>query len=229
MVFENAQLFCGCNNYSNDRACKLLARSDDIPTLDVHPVCRGIASQSTLEVGLQGTNFDQCLQSEEEVRDQLKQAWPTFSAEDKRHCVALAKTGGESSYTKLVTCLEMARDVRALRSTEAASSSRAGTGQASSLPSAPAVRPAPANSPASRSSSAKEPANSDVDSTLKELQRLTADAQNARIDAQNARASEALTQRKLADTEADLKRAKDEAGRTSKEAEQARADTKAAR
>src|SRR6516225_7994416 len=214
------QLFCGCNNYSNDRACKLLARSDDIPTLDVHPVCRGIASQSTLEVGLQGTNFDQCLQSEEEVRDQLKQAWPTFSAEDKRHCVALAKTGGESSYTKLVTCLEMARDVRALRSTEAASSSRAGTGQASSLPSA--VRPAPANSPASRSSSAKEPANSDVDSTLKELQRLTADAQNAR-------ASEALTQRKLADTEADLKRAKDEAGRTSKEAEQARADTKAAR
>src|SRR6516165_5053482 len=112
MVFENAQLFCGCNNYSNDRACKLLARSDDIPTLDVHPVCRGIASQSTLEVGLQGTNFDQCLQSEEEVRDQLKQAWPTFSAEDKRHCVALAKTGGESSYTKLVTCLEMARDVR---------------------------------------------------------------------------------------------------------------------
>src|SRR6516164_11592255 len=74
----------------------LLLTSTDWQFRD-RPVCRGIASQSTLEVGLQGTNFDQCLQSEEEVRDQLKQAWPTFSAEDKRHCVALAKTGGESS------------------------------------------------------------------------------------------------------------------------------------
>jgi hypothetical protein len=33
----------------------LSARSDDIPTLDVRPVCRGIASQSELEAGLQRT------------------------------------------------------------------------------------------------------------------------------------------------------------------------------
>jgi hypothetical protein len=32
----------------------------------------------------------------------------------KSHCVALAKTGGESSYTELITCMEMARDVRKL-------------------------------------------------------------------------------------------------------------------
>jgi hypothetical protein len=37
------------------------ARSDDIPTLDVNPVCRGIASQSSLEVGLQQTGFEQCV------------------------------------------------------------------------------------------------------------------------------------------------------------------------
>jgi hypothetical protein len=34
----------------------------------------------------------------------------------------LAKTGGESSYTELITCMEMARDVRKLHS-EADSSS----------------------------------------------------------------------------------------------------------
>jgi DNA repair exonuclease SbcCD ATPase subunit len=207
------------------------ARSDDIPNLDVRPVCRGIASQSASDPGDVGikTTFDQCIQSEQAVREQLKQAWSTFSAADKQHCVALATTGGESSNTELLTCLEMSRDVRALRSSEAASSSTASTGQAPAMPSAPTVPPASANSSASRSSSAKEPAKGEVDSTLKELQRVKTDAQTARTDAQNARTSETLAQRKLADTEAELKRAKEEAGRATKEAEQAKADAKAAR
>lgn len=209
----------------------LWARSDDIPNLDVRPVCRGIASQSAsnpADVGIK-TTFEQCIQSEQAVREQLKQAWPTFSAADKQHCISLATTGGESSNTELLTCLEMSRDVRALRSSETGFSSTNTTGQAPSLPSPPTVQPVPADASASRSSSAKKPAKSEVDSTLEELQRLKADAQNARTDAQNARASEALAQRKLADTQADLKRAKEEAGRASKEAEQAKADAKAAR
>jgi hypothetical protein len=100
----------------------LSARSDDIPNLDVHPVCRGIASQSELEAGLQRTNFEQCVQSEQDVREQIKKEWSTFTTADKSHCVSLAKTGGESSYTELITCMEMARDVRKLHS-EADSSS----------------------------------------------------------------------------------------------------------
>ena len=92
----------------------LPARSDDIPTLDVNPVCHGIAMQGELEAGLQQTSFQQCVQSEQETREQIKKEWSTFSAADKSHCVALAKTGGESSYTELITCMEMARDVRKL-------------------------------------------------------------------------------------------------------------------
>ena len=92
----------------------LSARSDDIPTLDVNPVCHGIAMQGELEVGLQQTSFKQCVQSEQSVREDLKKEWSTFSTSDKSHCVALAKTGGESSYTELLTCMEMARDVRKL-------------------------------------------------------------------------------------------------------------------
>jgi predicted phage gp36 major capsid-like protein len=196
------------------------ARSDDIPNLDVRPICRGIASQSAdpLSTGLKAT-FEECMRSEQDVREQLKKAWPTFSAADKQHCLALAKTGGESSNTELLTCLEMARDVRGLRSAEAASSSGAAATRAPSSPSTLTVQPAPADS-ASRPSS--EPTNMDVDSTLKELQRVKADAQNAR-------ASEALAQRKLANAEADLKRAQEEAGRATKEAEQAKADATAAR
>ena len=90
------------------------ARSDDIPTLDVNPVCHGIAMQGELEAGLQQTSFQQCVQSEQTTRDEIKKQWSSFSAADKSHCVALAKTGGESSYTELLTCMEMARDVRKL-------------------------------------------------------------------------------------------------------------------
>ena len=90
------------------------ARSDDIPTLDVNPVCHGIAMQGELEAGLQQTSFQQCVQSEQSVRDEIKKEWSTFTTPDKTSCVALAKTGGEPSYTELLTCMEMARDVRKL-------------------------------------------------------------------------------------------------------------------
>jgi hypothetical protein len=50
----------------------LSARSDDIPTLDVNPVCRGIATQGELEAGLQQTSFQQCVKSEQDVREQMK-------------------------------------------------------------------------------------------------------------------------------------------------------------
>jgi hypothetical protein len=94
----------------------LSARSDDIPTLDVNPVCRGIAMQGELEAGLQRTNFQECVKSEQAVREQIKKEWSTFTTADKTHCVALAKTGGEASYTELITCMEMSRDVRQLHS-----------------------------------------------------------------------------------------------------------------
>ena len=197
------------------------ARSDDVLTLDVGPICRGIASQSELEAGLQQTNFEECVQTEQAVRGQLKKAWSSFSTADKQHCVALAKTGGESSYTELLSCLEMSRDVRALKSTEAASAKPTRTRTPSS-PATPTAEPAPAVS-ASRPFSTNEPSNVGVDSTLlKELQQ-------AKTDALDARTSEAASRRKLADAEAELKRAKEEAGRATKEAEQAKADAKAAR
>src|SRR6516162_1415764 len=70
--------------------------------------------QGELEAGLQQTSFQQCVQSEQAVRDEINKEWSTFTTPDKTHCVALAKTGGESSYTELITCMEMARDVRKL-------------------------------------------------------------------------------------------------------------------
>jgi hypothetical protein len=92
--------------------------ADSVPTFNVEPVCRGIAIQG-------GTSYrdttvakaqQDCLSSERETRQQLLKQWPTFSVADRRHCVDEATMGGDSSYTELLTCLEMARDVRKLGS-----------------------------------------------------------------------------------------------------------------
>jgi hypothetical protein len=92
------------------------ARSDQYPTLNTAPVCHGITEQSDLEAGLRQTNFDQCMKAEQATREQMVKQWSQFSADDRRHCIAEATMGGESSYTELLTCLEMARDVRQLHS-----------------------------------------------------------------------------------------------------------------
>jgi hypothetical protein len=58
--------------------------------------------------------FDECVKAEQADRETMIKEWSTYSADDKRHCIAEATMGGESSYTDLLICLEMARDVRAL-------------------------------------------------------------------------------------------------------------------
>ena len=93
------------------------ARSDEFPVLNVKPLCHGIVSQGAdpLQAGDPSVSLKHCLDAEQEDRGTLKKEWSTFSASDKKHCVAEATMGGESSYTDLVTCLEMARDVRQLK------------------------------------------------------------------------------------------------------------------
>jgi hypothetical protein len=95
-----------------------LAQADDVPVLNVLPLCKGIVSQSAapLEAGTQSVTVQQCMDAEQTDRETTQKEWSTFSASDKGHCVAEAKMGGESSYTDLLTCLEMSRDVRKLKS-----------------------------------------------------------------------------------------------------------------
>jgi hypothetical protein len=48
------------------------------------------------------------------MRDELAKEWSSFTPADKVACTNESKMGGESSYTELLTCLEMARDVRTM-------------------------------------------------------------------------------------------------------------------
>jgi hypothetical protein len=90
------------------------ARSDEIPNLDVAQLCRGIVSQAKdpLAGGEPTVTFERCMNAEQADRKELEKVWSTFSGDDKKHCVAESRMGGESSYTELITCLEMALAVR---------------------------------------------------------------------------------------------------------------------
>jgi len=91
------------------------ARADDVPDLNVDPVCRGIAQQASgpAERGGPDLAFSQCVKSEQAMRQKLMGEWSTFAPADRANCVG-SERGALASYTDLVTCLEMARDARQL-------------------------------------------------------------------------------------------------------------------
>ena len=118
--------------------------SDSVPTLNVEQVCQGIAQQGG--VSFHDTDIadekKNCLDSEKAIRDELAKEWSSFSPADKTACTNELTMGGESSYTELLTCLEMARDVRTMNTEQAKSPATPAKPNAPAKPAAPApVKP----------------------------------------------------------------------------------------
>jgi hypothetical protein len=95
--------------------------ADSVPNLNVEQVCQGIAQQGgvTFHDPQIAQEKKDCLDSEQLIRDELSKQWGNFNSSDKIACTNESRMGGDSSYTELLTCLEMARDVRALHSQDA--------------------------------------------------------------------------------------------------------------
>ncbi len=91
----------------------VLVAADRIPTFNVEPFCRVVASRAA-PVG----DASICMRKEMEARDQLAREWTQFVPADKAHCVQLSTIGGDPTYTALLTCLELQRDARNLREKE---------------------------------------------------------------------------------------------------------------
>jgi hypothetical protein len=84
---------------------------EKFPNLDMRPGCRAAVNAG---VGL-GRDMDSCLRSEEAARDKLKEGWKNFLPGDRRSCTGMTQMGGPPSYVEVLTCVEMARDVREIR------------------------------------------------------------------------------------------------------------------
>ena len=53
-----------------------------------------------------------CSEDEGAAVRELQRAWAQFAGADKKNCVAMTTIGSLASYVELLTCLEMARDVK---------------------------------------------------------------------------------------------------------------------
>jgi len=92
----------------------LVAWSDEVPVLDLQPICRGIAQQAS-DAGEKGgpdLSFAQCVKSEQEVRGKIAEEWSRYALADRQTCIAETTMGGLASYTNLLGCLKSATEAR---------------------------------------------------------------------------------------------------------------------
>jgi hypothetical protein len=76
-----------------------------LPVFDVKPECRAGGSVMPDQ---------QCVADEQRARAELEGKWSSFTNGDRERCVGEATAGGSPSYVDLLTCLELAKEVREL-------------------------------------------------------------------------------------------------------------------
>ena len=86
-----------------------LAAVDGVPNFSVEASCRAAAQQAA-----SADYVTVYRKSEQRAHDEIARQWPQSTTADKAQCVPAATAGGNPTYTELLTCLEMARDIRQL-------------------------------------------------------------------------------------------------------------------
>jgi hypothetical protein len=90
------------------------AVADEVPTYDVRKSCKADVQ------AFQGTASGQasptaCLNDEQNARATLVAQWTQFAPESRSRCMLMVgDPAGPQSYVELLTCLQMAKDVKGL-------------------------------------------------------------------------------------------------------------------
>lgn len=88
----------------------ITAVADHVPKFDIERGYR-LDSAATRGVDL-AQPIKKCVSDEQQARQQLEEQWPQFLARDRASCTADTMSGGTPSYVELLTCLQMANEVR---------------------------------------------------------------------------------------------------------------------
>jgi hypothetical protein len=90
------------------RSPPVVAQAGGVPSLEFAAGCRNTAAGNV-------ATLDSCMRDEERARQKLATEWDGFPHADRTECTALAKMGSVlQSNVELITCLEMAKQARAL-------------------------------------------------------------------------------------------------------------------
>jgi hypothetical protein len=94
-------------------AATALAKDGGLPKLNTEAGCRASEKAVATATGTTSDTLGSCMSDENEARKQLEKNWATYPASDKARCIQPKEyTPG---YVEWLTCLEMDRDVNAMR------------------------------------------------------------------------------------------------------------------
>jgi hypothetical protein len=86
-----------------------------VPTIDVRKSCEISEKNIGPLFGPDsGSNLKNCLKEQEDARQEMINSWTKYPPDDRQKCINT--TGFLPGYVEWLTCLEMYRDVRILRS-----------------------------------------------------------------------------------------------------------------
>lgn len=91
-------------------ASHIVLAADSVPKFDVERTCL----PATAAASLPGRDSASCQRDEEDARSKLHNDWSIYSAEQRSHCTRLVGIDRAPSYVELLTCLEMAKQVKEL-------------------------------------------------------------------------------------------------------------------
>lgn len=87
--------------------------ADTMPTFDSAASCRAADAAGRSIIAGTGRSASQCVADENDAKAKVQKQWQSFAPADRATCTATA-AAASPSYVELLTCLEMARDVRGL-------------------------------------------------------------------------------------------------------------------
>jgi hypothetical protein len=86
------------------------AAADDVPTYDIRKSCK-----ADVQAYPSAQNVNACLTDEQGARQTLVSQWTQFEPDSRVRCSKMVgDVAGPQSYVELLTCLQMAKDVKAL-------------------------------------------------------------------------------------------------------------------
>jgi hypothetical protein len=86
------------------------AAADDVPTYDIRKSCK-----ADVQAYSSAQNVAACLSDEQGARQTLVSQWTQFPADSRGRCSKMVgDVAGPQSYVELLTCLQMAKDVKSL-------------------------------------------------------------------------------------------------------------------
>src|SRR4029450_8762820 len=91
--------------------------ADDVPTYDVQNTCKTDtqAYQGPGTAAPGSNTASACVASEQNARATLVSQWTQFAPDSKSRCMQMVgDVAGLQSYVELLTCLQMAKDVKSL-------------------------------------------------------------------------------------------------------------------